>query len=215
MHRTSLTTLALSTVILAAQTCSAAISLSLSSPDDLNSVMLGQTVTVNVGLSGLAAGDELDFLAATIGYNPARFGVPSISPGAILPNPLDNPLDFVTFAGPGIADGSFLTFGVTSADRITGNGVFFSFAVMATSPGAGSFEFTFTDAQQFNPADPSNPIFPPIEVGAPLGSRTLQGDTSGVPEPASVLAWGAALALGLMWRSTRRSIGARQGGRRS
>ena len=46
----------------------------LSSPDDLGNVIVGQSVTVRVNLSNLPAGDELQYVAATVmnGSNAAK-----------------------------------------------------------------------------------------------------------------------------------------------
>ena len=108
----------------------------------------GQTGTFGVELSGLSPGQELDALAATVIYDDTLLGVPSISPGAIVPDPLDDPLDFVVSEMGGLADASFLTFALDSPFHITSDGMFFSFDVTALAPGAGTLSFDLSMARR-------------------------------------------------------------------
>ncbi len=68
---------------------------------DLDNLPLGVPTTILVQLSGLGVGQELDTLAATVVYDGALLGAPSISSGPIVPNPLDDPLDFLSFGQSG------------------------------------------------------------------------------------------------------------------
>lgn len=104
---------------------------------DLGHLTIGQTATIEVRLSGLAPGGELDTVAATLTYDASRLGEPRIVPGPIVPDPLDDPLDFLTAEKPGYVETTFLMFGDESADRIRANGLFFFFDVTALAPGPG------------------------------------------------------------------------------
>ena len=131
-------------------------------------------------LTGLEPGQELDSLFASVAYNPAILGPPSIVGGGILPTILDDPNDFVISPAAGQADSSFLTFGTLSDNHIAGNGTFFSFTADVLSPGSGSLSFTWTDATLFNTADPLHPIASKPTAGAPLSFTAVP-----VPEPAA------------------------------
>ncbi len=79
-------------------------SLSLSSTAaDLDNLLVGQMVMFQVELFGLELSQELDSLAAMVLYDPGLLGEPTISPGGIVPDPLYDPLDFMTFSGPATA----------------------------------------------------------------------------------------------------------------
>ncbi len=137
----------------------AGVQLSLTAPGvDLDNLPLGVPTTIHVQLSGLDVGQELDALAATVVYDGVLLGVPLISSGPIVPNPLDNPLDFLTSKQSGLADATFMTFGTEPSDQIVSEGTFFTFDVTPLVYGSGSLSFDFVDATQFNPNDPFDPI---------------------------------------------------------
>ena len=52
-----------------------------SSPDNLGSLAVGQQITLNVTLSGLLAGDQLDELGTDISFPAGTFNVSAITPG--------------------------------------------------------------------------------------------------------------------------------------
>ena len=181
-------------VLCATASVHAQVTLSLESGGvNLSQLRVGDTATIEVRLGGLQSGQELDALSATVIYDSALLDDPTIAAGAILPNPLDDPWDFLTFAQPGHAEGSFLTFGTDTAAHVTSDGLFFSFDVTATDVGGGTFTFDFTDATQFNPDDPFEPIYVWVEEGEPLAFTV-------VPEPAAL----ALLTLAAGWLLTRR-----------
>ncbi len=151
-----------------------------SSPADLSQLSIAESITVDVTLSGLAPGDRLELLAATIDFEGELLGTPTITPGPILPDPLDNPLDFLPFESFGTADGIFLTLGTDQSDFIAGNGLFFSFMVTSQQAGAGTLDISFVSALQYNPSDPLDPIVPLISAGAPLTFQV-------VPEPTGMM----------------------------
>lgn len=62
-------------------------------------------------------------------------GAPVTAAGPIVPDPLDDPRDFLTLALPGYAEASFLTFGMEPDVHITSNGVFFPFDVTCSPAG--------------------------------------------------------------------------------
>jgi len=158
---------------------------------------VGQTATIAVRLSGLEPGDELDTLAATVGFSGSLLGEPSIMAGPIVPDPLDDPLDFLTAEKPGYAEATFLTFGQESVDRIRDNGLFFSFDVTALAPGQGEFSFEFVDATAPNPDDRFDPLPVTVQTGGPL-SVTV------VPEPHGVLLLGImGVTIGVGWMGGR------------
>lgn len=133
--------------------------LSVTSATALDSIQVGQVFTVDVSLSFLPNQTALETLAATVRFDAALLGTPLlITAGAIVPDPLYNPNDFLTAHAPGLADATFQTFGINPPDFINTNGVFMSFTIQAQTPGQGAFSFDFVDALQFNPADPGNPI---------------------------------------------------------
>jgi hypothetical protein len=170
--------------------------LTLSSPDNLSSVHVGQTVHVNVTLSGVATGGPLDSLGATVQISPgasmALFSIPSISAGPIVPSGGG----FMTAPQVGIADATYDDLFNSTNHPISTDGVFYSFSLVAASPGSGTFGFTFLSGfQGFDSV--------PVSNGTPNGlAFTISPAASAVPEPSSlVLACSAAFAaVGCAWR---------------
>lgn len=125
-------------VFLTAAAASAAPMLSLSSSADLAHLTPGTPFTVDVLLSGLPSGAALSELSATVKFDQAVFGAPtSITPGLIVPQPLADPLDFLSASAPGLADASFNTFSTSAATQVTSNGVFYHFTLTPQTTGAG------------------------------------------------------------------------------
>src|SRR4051812_19956138 len=84
-------------LLFAASASSAPLVFTLSSPDDLTTLTVGQTAHVNVPLSGLAPGENLLTLLGGVKFDASLFASPpAILAGAIVPNPLANPSDFQT-----------------------------------------------------------------------------------------------------------------------
>lgn len=165
----------------AATSAQGQVSLSLESGgEDLSQLRVGDTATIEVRLGGLQSGQELDALSATIVYDDVLLSDPVIAAGPILPDPLDDPWNFITLADPGHAEGSFLTFGTDTAAHVTSNGVFFTFDITATDVGAGAFSFDFVDATQFNSINPFDPIYVAVDADEPLAFTV-------VPEPVSLM----------------------------
>jgi len=144
----------------------ASLGLSLSSLDDLSSIQVGETVTIEVDLSGLdeAAGEQLVSLTASVLFPNSLLGTPTaIVAGSIVPNPGD----LLVFPDPGQADAFFVTFSANQIDHITSNGQFFTFDVVAQTIGADAFSFEVLSLQadQFVPPF-NNPR--DVDAGNPL-----------------------------------------------
>jgi hypothetical protein len=180
----------------AVSTCLAVPSLTLSSiPSDLSNVVPGSMLTLSVRLSDLDAGTELDSLAATVEFDSLLLGEPAVSKGQIVPDPLHDPLDFLSLVEPGTVDAAFSTLSADPAHHITENGTFYSFTVRAVGPGTGSISLDFADGTIFNLADPASPI--PLEISAgPAVPFAI------VPEPGSAVLGAIALLLVAWWNRT-------------
>ena len=173
----------------------AVVTLSVASSTNPNALPVGQLVTFQVQLSGLTSGQELDFLAATVNYNSALLGTPTIVKGGIIPNPLADPLDFTPSPAAGQADASFSTFSASSADHIRNNGVFYSFSTQVLMAGEGSLSFSLADASRF-PNIPED-----VTMGQALSFRSVI-----VPEPSTwVLLIAASLTAAAYFVMRRRS----------
>lgn len=167
--------------------------LSLSTAANLSTVRVGQPFTIDVELSGLEAGQELDSLVATLAFDGNVLGTPLVTAGPIVPDPLNVPLDLLVTADVGLVDVAFLTFGLDAAHRVTNGGIFFTFEVMPIDLGVGTIDFAFVGATLFNAADPTDPTLLVVETGAPLSFVVI-------PEPSSVILAFVAM-LGIVARS--------------
>lgn len=174
------------------------VSLSLSSPDDLQQVLPGQIVTIQLHLTGVTETERLSLFAATVAYDAGLFDVPLISNGDILPNPLADPLDFLTFADAGIADAIFFTFSSAPNEQIENDGLFYSFSVQAIAEGTGSFSLVFADAGLFDPENPGMPIPADLIIGEQLPFVIV------VPEPTSLAMLATGIAALLLMPFARR-----------
>ena len=151
-------------------------------------IEVDQSITIDVNLTGLADGDALDFLAATVEFDDSLFGTPLITVGDIVPDPEG----FLGIADPDLADGSFdAFFTLSGVDSISANGRFFRFTTTALAEGSGTFTVTFADAMGVNAnADPIDGA----DAGAPLTFTVV------VPEPATALLLAVPAVLGLRRR---------------
>ncbi len=190
-------------LLLAVRPCGANPLLSLASaPADLSNLTPGQVVSFQVLLSGLEMGQELEFLAATVGYDSALLSPPLLTEGPIVPDVTG----FQKIEAAGLADANYDSLFAMTGSRISSNGAFFSFEVTVLNFGEGTVAFRFIDALQFNSDDPGNPLEPDLEQGLAL-AFAVPGATV-IPEPSSCVLLGLGLgALG--W------VGSRSGRRRS
>ena len=169
---------------------------SLSTASDLSSLSLGDVVTIDVVLSGLLLGDELEYLSAAID---TQLFMPLASPTA---GPIADPLNFTGASLPGGVDGFFDSFfGLNPGANITSDGIFYSFSLKAATLGSG--EISISSALVAIDLDPMLPDFAdPTATGDPLQFTII-------PEPGalSLLAIGC-LCLGLWRASLRRALAA-------
>lgn len=163
--------LACCALLLAGHASAGTLLFSLSSPDDLSNLIVGQSAHFDVALSGLAAGEQLVTLTGGVTFNAPLLGAPTaIQPGAIVPSPLADPLDFQNVSGAGQADASFLTFSNLASAQVTSNGTFYGFDVKPLSAGSGTIQFNALAliGEQFDAANPNLPILRFIDIGGPL-----------------------------------------------
>lgn len=172
------------------QSASAGVILSLSSSTNFDALAPGSTATIDVVLSGLNPGDELDFLAATVSFDTGILGSPTISPGAIIPDDAG----FLSFASPGIADANYDNLFVFLLPKITSNGIFFSFDVTPINYGRGTFTFDFVDSIGF---DGSFNALPIVVAGPDVPFAS-------VPEPTPFILFAGCLLAGLQRQDGRR-----------
>lgn len=140
-----------------------------SDPGDLTALRLGETVVIDVALSGLSDGDSLEFLAATVEFDGSVFGTPDFKASPIVPDP-DG---FVAQAGLGLADGFYDALFSPNSDTIDVGGVLYSFELTALDVGQTEIGFTFGDSIGFG----ADGAIGGVDLGGPLSATVL------VPEP--------------------------------
>jgi hypothetical protein len=156
---------------------------------DLTNLTVGDTASLEVTLSGLNPGDEVDFLAATVKFNPADFGTPTVTPGPIVPDTTG----FVSAgSGPSLADAFYDDLVALSGADIVDNGVFYSFTIQAQTPGKGTVFFEFVDSLG---TDGTGAPLPTV-TGTPDHLDFVIHGSAATPEPSSGLLFGA-LAAGM------------------
>ncbi len=157
--------------LLAMQTSAGTLLLTLSSPDDLSSLTVGQTTHVDVTLSGLLVGEQLVTLTSGVSFDGPLLGTPTaIQAGSIVPNPLASPLDFQTVSAAGAAHASFLTFSNNASEQIVSNGILYGFDFKAIAPGSGTLQFDplALIGEQFDATNLNLPILRFIDIGPAL-----------------------------------------------
>ena len=136
-------------------------------------IHVGETLKLDVDLSGVSAGQELSVLAATVSLDGEILSQPVISPGDILPRPLHNPLDFVSSSDVGLADATFLSFGLDEVHHISTDGTFYSFDVTATAEGLSNIAIDFLHAAMFDERNPNEPMLVEITPSEPVQIQVL------------------------------------------
>jgi hypothetical protein len=200
-------------VVLGARPCSAGgrtLTLSVvedpSTPVNLEMLQAGQTVALDVVLSGLdtAGGQSLGTLGGTVVFSGSLLGTPtSIKTGSIVPDQTG----FVSATNRGVADATYSQFLSFTGLPITANGIFFTFEVVVQSGAPGSGAFTFNPMLGGNvDAFDVNGQQLPIDAG-PDVPFTVLGPS--VPEPGTFLLAGIGLTAVLIcrWSATRRTAG--------
>ncbi len=186
-------------VMATAQISHGGIMLSLLPSANLDTLQAGDTVGFDVVLSGLAAGDELEFLAASVEFDPFLLGMPlGIAPGTSIPDVTG----FIPTSLPGLADAFYDgLFIATSGENITSNGVFFSFELIVQAPGAGTIGFAFVDS--FG-SDSLGNMLSLAEPGPALAFSATPSQTGVIPEPASYCIWAGLVFICFGHRVSRR-----------
>jgi hypothetical protein len=196
--------LAAALFLFGARPCAASFLVSLSSSTpNLGALTIGQTVAVDVVLSGLNPGDTVDFLGATVNYDGTLLGPSTVTPGAIIPD-----VGGFSSSPPGtagLANGQYDDLNLSPPPDffppISTNGILFSFTTQATAAGTGAFSF-----------DPNSPAFIASDSnGDPLtgSAGSPLGFTVASPEPS---AWLLAVFCGggafvFSWATRRRAEG--------
>ncbi len=155
---------------------------------DLNQLVVGDTFTVNVVLSGLnpEINQYVDTLVAGIDFN-NNFSLPQVTNGPILPHP--DSLRTIASLGYIIADFNSV-FAPTPAG-IYQNGLFFSFELTALTPGSGVFLFEALDGELYS--DPlvggsiTTANVNTITPGSALPYVISAASSGAIPEPVTAL----------------------------
>lgn len=174
--------------------------LQLSSPSNLGNLRVGDTVRIDVDLTGAMSPAQLELLAGVVDFDPAVFGEPvGITAGPIVPNANS----FGGFVDAGSAAGLFESLDGDAGGRIGGSGRFFSFDLNVAAPGSGLISLDIADALRSNPDNPLDPM----EVNLLLGPGLA---FNAIPEPSGLAIVGLA-GLGCLGR-VRRAREPRRGG---
>jgi hypothetical protein len=193
----------------------AEISLSLSSPDDVNHLTVGQTVTINVDLSGVTDSTKnLSYLAATVQFDSTLLGSPSTAmAGAIVPDANNFvPTSGLSNEADGFYDAVFNTPPLPPSAPISTNGTFYSFTVTTLKPGDGTISFVPGASAYTFADDPTQTVqFNPLTSSL---NFHIEGPAVAVPEPGShILLLSGALTVGAVLARRRLGRGPRTGSR--
>lgn len=205
MNRTAIGAAVLAIGMLISAQANAAL-VSLSSPDDLTNLTVGQTVTINVSITGLPASGLSALLVEFLG-SPSIFTTPQeadITAGSIVP-------DAFGFGGgvqaaiPPTEPNFVVTGGYVHAGGgpIVSDGLFYSVQLTVAGEGTGKLEIDTRTLVAY-PGDEAEDELVPL--GTDIGSLRVRvpGTQNPIPEPAS-LSMAALAAVGLLARRSRRS----------
>jgi hypothetical protein len=165
--------------------------LSITSPDDLTNLAVGATATFDVSVTGTSA-DPPGYLSASIQYDPTVFGDPTVSLGAIVPDPGG----FYSFGtGGGAVNGTYDD-SILGTAAITTDGVFYSFTLTRLDSPATSLSFSSYAAM-----DDSGGV---ISVSTSPDSISVAAAPGGaVPEPSSLVLALLGMTLPAGWNIAR------------
>jgi hypothetical protein len=206
LHRL-FTGLAFCVIVTGSSAAQAGPNVTLSSPDNLSSITVGQILEIDVTLSGLPVGSDFIFnLNTKVLFPNAEFqAVPDptsssglkavVAPGSVFDNNVQGPLQVANFNAQsslvaGAAIGVFSQSPNTNSGAIGLNGLYYSFDVQAISAGSGSIGFDPTGGANEYAADDTGFNFASLPTGPDL-SFTIAA--AAVPEPSSI----AMLAVGV------------------
>jgi hypothetical protein len=197
------------TCLLASWECRADIALSVSSTTpDLNNLSVGQTVSFDVKVSGLNAGDFIDYIPVTLNFDGTLLTLSGLNPGAIIPDTggfSSGPPVITPQAAIGLVTAQYDDLNLnpppTFFSPITSNGTFFSFSLVTQQAGQGTVSFDSTSLVGLIASD---------VAGNPLGGTTgadvsfnIVASAIPTPEPATLIHLGTAAAVGLLCFSYR------------
>jgi len=202
MSRSSLLLAVLAVAITAATPTQAASLVSLSSPDDLSNLAVGDEVRIDVTLSGLDSGFFIFNLFTRVIFPSSNLELvsgptPSKAFGSVFfgPDPIADPqlANFDSNSGPIPGGGGVI--GNSPDETANGvggigqNGLYYAFVVRATAAGSGTigFDLSTPDANRYSGTETNND-FAPLPTGPNLAFSI-------VPEPSSVVMGATALVL--------------------
>ncbi|WP_182866131.1 hypothetical protein [Stieleria mannarensis] len=155
---------------------------------DLSTLKVGDTVSINVNLSGLMTGQSLSALGGTVEMTPElSVDTFSLAPGILFASGPDPFELFLDTPGGNVDAEFFQVFG----DPIATDGQFFTFDITAVSTGSG--QITFEDFSPF--ASDTNFNF--VDVATNTLDYTVSQAGNVVPEPASLFCFVGIALLGL------------------
>jgi hypothetical protein len=173
----------------------------LSSPQDLEHLTVGEQVTIDVNLQGLPVGSHFIFNLNTSVLFPSSLlqTVPDTYDSSGLTTTFGSGYAFqfasqvpnfyaLSLLTAGSATGIFNDEAPASSDAINENGIYYTFDLKAIAAGNGTIAFNTALGSNEYAADSTNFNFAPLPTGSPL-SFTI----TAIPEPSSLLS----LALGI------------------
>jgi hypothetical protein len=212
MSRLALSATMLAVLLSVAPETLAGPNVTLSSPDNLTNLTVGQQVTIDVNLQGLPVGTDFIFnLNTSVLFPSSQFQpVPDPSNTSGLTTNIgsgfafqfsNQPPNFYALSSlnAGNAIGIFDDQHPASSEAINENGLYYSFTLKAIATGSGSILFDPTPGANQYAADDTGFNFAPLPTGDPLSFNI-------VPEPSSLsLGLVASLVgLGYAWRRRRK-----------